>query len=149
MDKQDRKAYMAYAVFAAVILLLGLATGCAKIGRFMNENEALSQITVEAATAHVLYEHPNWKKGTARITAGAMAIIDGKLEMDLASIDTFVRSEINWSRLTPEEQVLVSTLITQVRVDLRDSFLARGLKPDEQLVVVKQVLGWINGVATR
>jgi hypothetical protein len=133
-------------IIAMVFILMGF-TGCAK---FMNEHEFTMQLSVEAATARVLHEHPTWVKQTIAIMDGAVAVIDAKTVMDLQSAEAYIKGRINWGKMMPEEQALVSALISEVRRNIEDSLRAKDIvSPELQLVEVRQVLMWINQTAKR
>lgn len=141
---------MKFAKFAAVIILVAALSGCATFNNMVKNDALISQLAVEAATARVLHDHPTWKTATIRITGGAISLIDGKMQADLASVEGYVKEHVDWSRMMPEEQALVSVLISQVVQNLSDSFRAESIvKPEEQMVYVRQVLLWINLAAKR
>jgi len=155
--KEDATAYLLYTLIMTVAIVSGMS-GCATFNRMVTNDALVSQLAVEAATARVLHEHPNWKATTVKITEGAMAVIDKKVVTDLASLESYVKDQINWSRLVPEEQALVSTLISQVRQNIEDSYRAREGSADgsviadgeqTRLIAVHQVLEWINETAKR
>lgn len=146
---KEKVMYSIYAVATAILIILALS-GCTAFNNVVKNDSLVSQLAVEAATARVLHEHPKWKDETVSITAAAITAIDSRVTTDLASVDSYVKSRINWGRLTPEEQVLVSVLISQVVRNLEDAFLAQGVKvPSEQMIAVRQVLTWISDTAKR
>lgn len=138
-------------IFFLIISLTALTfSGCAAFNKLVTNNALISQLAVEAATARVIHEHPAWKSETVRITDRAVSVIDGKVVTDLASLEAYVKGQIKWDKLLPEEQAIVSVLISQVRQNLEDSFRAHNVKvPSEQLVGVRQVMVWINEAAKR
>jgi hypothetical protein len=135
----------------AIVIVIALAfSGCTAFNNMVKNDALISQLAVEAATARVIHEHPKWKASVVRITDNAIATIDGKVVSDLASIESYVSEQINWARLLPEEQAIVNTLIAHVRINLEDSFRANGVvKPDEQMVQVRQVLQWVSAAVKR
>lgn len=149
MTKEIKLTTQVYTVFALIILLLALS-GCAAFNSLVKNNELTMQLATEAATARVIHEHPEWKTQTVRITADAMSLIDTGAVVELVAVETYIKGQINWVAMLPEEQALVSTLITQVRANLESSFLADGIiDPGLQLVEVRKTLGWMNAAAGR
>jgi hypothetical protein len=132
---------------AAIALLCFLAfSGCATIG----DNELVTELAVEAATAKVLHEHPEWRDKTLLITSAAAEAIDGQVVADLAGVESCVKERINWTELSPEEQALVNVLISEVLRDIEKAFSTQGVKePAERMIKVKQVLEWVNRAAQR
>lgn len=136
--------------FILALLVVVLATGCATFNKVVMNDELMSQLSVEASTARVLHEHPDWKNGTIAITERATKAIDSKIVVSLEDLESFIRNQVSWYYMIPEEQALVSTLITQVRKDLESSFLARGVSnPSSKMVEVRKVIQWINETARR
>jgi hypothetical protein len=152
--KHDRVVLSGMAFSGIMLVLLVLialsVTGCNTFNRIVKNEALVSQLAVEAATARVIHEHPGWKDGAIKIAGNAITMIDGKPEVNLASVEEYVKGMVNWSRLVPEEQALVSTLISQVAKNLEDSFRAEHItEPLAQMVQVRQVLVWIRSAAER
>ena len=132
------------------LIVLSLVTGCATFNKIVTNNELMSQLAVEAATARVIHDHPSWKASAVNITGHAIAAIDAKTTVSLADVESYVKAHVPWDKLQPEEQALVSVLITQVRQNLEDSFRAHGVElPESQLIAIREVLTWINETAAR
>lgn len=149
MTKEIKLTTQVYTVFALIILLLALS-GCAAFNNLVKNNELAMQLATEAATARVIHEHPAWKAPAVKITADAMTLIDSGAVVELSAVETYVKGSVNWGSMLPEEQALVSALITQVRVNLEDSFHAQGIvDAAKQMVEVRKTLGWMNAAAGR
>jgi len=132
-----------------MVCIVSAFTGCA-FNKLVNEHSFTMQLSVEAATARVLHEHPTWTKQVIAITESAIMVIDAKTVVDLQSVETYIKGRINWGKMMPEEQALVSALISEVRRGLEDSARAKNITtPELQLVEVRQVLIWINDTAKR
>jgi hypothetical protein len=137
-------------VYLMLALITVVGIGCATFNSVVTNDALISQLAVEAATARVLTEHPQWKKSTIEITSGAAAAIEASAAVSLRDVEAYVRDRIKWYNLTPEEQALLSVLITKVRTNLEDSFRAKGIEePDREMVAVRQVLIWIHDAAKR
>jgi outer membrane lipoprotein-sorting protein len=136
-----------------ILLLLLVAftiSGCATFNKIVTNNALVTQLAVEAATARVLHEHLDWKGKTISITETVISAIDNKTMTDLGSIELFIPSQISWRSLTPEEQALISVLISQAKQNLLDSYRAQHIEnPLAQLVQVRQMLTWIHDAAAR
>ena len=143
---------LASGVLIIITLILVLFSGCASFKRLVNENEFTMQLATEAATARVLHDRPLWVWQTITITNNAMAMIDAKQFVELGDVETYVKSRMHWDTMMPEEQALVSVLISQVRRNIEDTLRARAKNITDtgtQLVEVRKVLEWINAVAKR
>lgn len=135
-------------VFLAVAL--AVLAGCASFNRLVATDSLVSQLAVEAAVARVVHEHPSWAPAAKSITGGALQAIDAKVTLDLASVEAYVKGYVKWEALLPEEQAVVSALISGVVANLEDSFRARGVvDPAAQLVEVRQVVQWVHDAASR
>jgi hypothetical protein len=135
-----------------VIILIAVAlaaSGCATFNNLVQNDALLMQLGTQAATARVLHEHPGWRDDVIDVTSAAMAVIDAKVVVDLQSVETFVKGKIDWVAMRPEEQALVTALITEVRKNIEDSLRAKNIKqPGLQLVEVRTFLGWIKDTAS-
>jgi len=136
-------------IFVALITAF-LVSGCSWFNRLVNEHEFTMQLAVEEAAARVLHAHPGWKSETVNISRMAIIVIDAKDVSDLGSVEEFIKSKIKWQSMLPEEQALVSVLITEVRKNIEDSLRAKGIiNPGKQLIEVRKVMEWINAAASR
>jgi hypothetical protein len=116
----------------------------------VTNNELISQLAVEAATARVLNENPSWRNTTIGITDAAVRAISINEIVSIGDLENYVRDRVKWYNLSPEEQALVSVLITQTRQNLEDSFRAQKVtNPLNEMVEVNKVMKWINATAKR
>jgi hypothetical protein len=146
--KEDKMAYTLYLCIALIAVALASA-GCATFNRLVQNDALLMQLSTQAATARVLHEHPGWRDDVIDVTSASMAVIDAKVVVDLQSVETFVKGKIDWTAMRPEEQALVTALMSEVRKNIEDSLRAKSIKqPELQLVEVRTFLGWIRETAT-
>lgn len=135
-------------IFAVALIILTLA-GCSTFA-IVNQHQFAAQLAVEAATARVLHEHPSWRADAVAITGAALDAIDKNALIDLESVESYVKNKISWVRLLPEEQAVLSALITAARENVEASIRAKGLeRPELQLVEVRKFIFWINETAKR
>ena len=136
---------------ALVLLILALVfSGCNTFNRIVKNEALVSQLAVERATARVLHKHPEWRESIIKITGNATSLIDSDAEINLASVEEYVKGMVNWSRLMPKEQEIVEEIIAEVVKNLEDSFRAEHItEPLAQMVQVRQVLVWIRSAAER
>ena len=132
--------------FIPVLLCFALLAGCS-LTKF-NENKPLIQLTVQAATARVLHERPNWKDDVEKISAQAMAYVNGTDEVSVAGLADYVKAQIPWDDMLPEEQAVAVTLLDVVQSEIERALAERGVKsPGETKVIVGEIVGWIHGIA--
>lgn len=149
MNTGTRNTVIAYSLIALIIIAAALP-GCAAFNRLVNENEFTMQLATEAATARVLHEHPFWKWQVISITDDALLLIDAKKLVELGDVENYIKGKIHWTAMMPEEQALVSALISQVSKNIEDTLRSKNVtNPWAKLVEVRKVLGWINAVAKR
>ena len=151
IQKDDMRAYTIYSGIIVVLCILALElNGCASFNKLVTNNELVTQLAVEAATARVLHERPDWTGTTITITNDAISLINKSTVIALSQVEDYVSSEISWKNLTPEEQILVSVLLSTVTKNIEDSFRAQAItNPSAQMIEVKNVLGYINDTAKR
>ena len=82
----------------AVLAMVVMLSGCAAFNKLVTNNMLVSQLAVEAATAHVILAHPDWKAKTISITDSAIVAIDSKATAQLSDVETFIRSRISIRR---------------------------------------------------
>jgi hypothetical protein len=136
------------------MILIGLILSLAALGcstfAIVNKNEFAAQLAVEAATARVLHQHPDWKASAVSITDAAMGMINQNALVDLSSVEGYVKNKINWTRLLPEEQALVSALISECSRNIEDDLRSKNIeKPELRMIEVRKLIGWINETARR
>ena len=132
----------------SVIALVFMFSGCATFNKIVTNDALIMQLAVQDATAHVITKHPEWKQQITNISQSGMDAIDSKTVITLSAVESYVNGKINTASMTPEDQALVSVLLTTVEGNLSDSFNAHGVtNPASQLVEVRQVLEWINNQA--
>lgn len=137
-----------FGIILALVVSMFVA-GCSTFA-LVNQHQFAAQVAVEAATARVLHQHPEWKPGAVSITGAAMEAIDRNVLVDLESLDGYVRSKIDWIRFLPEEQALLSALISEARRNIEDDLRAKNIKqPELQLIEVRKMLSWIHDTAAR
>jgi hypothetical protein len=125
-----------------------VSTGCTKLKAFFGNNEAMFQLTTEAATARLVTEHPTWKAPIINITDAAMSAIANGSAVTLEGVSAFVVSKIDMSKLKPEDRVLVSWMIARiVNTIVEDLKKSGSYDPASQIVEVNKVLGWVNATA--
>ena len=148
--QDERTVIKAFLVAMVMLSMAVVFYGCNTFNRIVKNEALVSQLAVEAATARVLHDKPTWKNDAIRITGNALTFIDGNASVNLASVEAYVKGMVNWSRLVPEEQALVSVLISEVVHNLEDSFRAEHvIEPAAQMIQVRQVVLWINEAAKR
>lgn len=131
-----------------VLAMVFMFSSCATFNKLVTNDALIMQLAVQDATAHVIAKHPEWKQQIANISQSGMDAIDSKTVITLSAVESYVKGKINTAAMTPEDQALVSVLLTTVEGNLSDSFNAHGVTdPASQLVEVRQVLEWINNQA--
>ena len=154
LRNREKKVVVCAIVVVVCMMVAVMLSGCTTFNNLVKNESLITQLAVEAATARTLHEHPKWRAATIRISNDVISVIDGEVVSDvvsdIASIEAYVVDQIEWSKMVPEEQALVSVLIGQVRKNLEDSFRAQGVKlPEDQLVSVRQLFEWIRAAARR
>ncbi len=127
-----------------VAIVLAVLVGCAGLTRVANDHTALARAAVQVATVEFLAKNPKHQaKLVAIATEVGQAVAAGQLAtLDVAAV--YVRQQIDYSRLSPAEAVLLDNLIEVAKEEFARILAAKGLTlPDEQRALVAQVLQWI------
>jgi hypothetical protein len=133
-----------------LFLIVGIVSGVFVMSgcKTNDQDELALQLVVKAATARLLYEHPEWKDQTISITKNAIAVIDNDPNATIQIITTFVISKINENKLLPEEQALVSVFVDMVSSSIQEYLNSKGIVDNaQQMQIVRKVLVWINETA--
>ena len=119
-------------VVALVLVLLGgvsltTLSGCATFGPLegqaaVERHQLLFKAAAQYGTLKIIEKNPNMAEPVARIAGDTADALEDTLEagrlVALPALEEMVRAEINWDKLTPEEFLLIDTLITSVRLEL-------------------------------
>jgi hypothetical protein len=126
-------------IFAAVALSLsGCTTGSAL-------RPVAAQLAVQYATLKVIENNPDHAGRIAEISASVRAAASGQAAT-VAVIDSLIRAQIRWEKLSPADVNLVNILLLAVRAEL-EARVGSGVIDSQAMLTVAQVAGWIEQAA--
>lgn len=156
-------------VLTAVLLALTLLfpPGCATLrgggdaAATYEQHQLLFRAATQYATLKVIEKNPSYAARIAEIAGETADVLEQGVLMPLDAVEALVRGKIRWERLTPEEHLLVDSLIVSVWLELRaaeDHYIeARTMDPigsEQKEVATRQALlyaasvcRWIEGAA--
>lgn len=109
-------------------------------------NEPLYRAAVELGVLKVLEKNPTLAPRVQELAGQATAGMAAGEVVSLATLEGQIRQAIRWEKLTPEETVLLDTLIVAVRQELDRT--AAGLQtPEEARLLAVKVLEWVEDAA--
>jgi hypothetical protein len=126
----------------ALILTLVATTGCLTT----QSKTLVVQVAVQLATTKVI---DGDRDRAARILAISSAVraVAGTSRFDsVALLDSYIRTKIDWSKLTPEQTLLANLLLDTIRTEL-EARVGTGILTNDKLLVVAQVASWIESAA--
>jgi hypothetical protein len=127
-------------IFAAVALSLsGCTTGSAL-------RPVAAQLAVQYATLKVIENNPDHAGRIAEISASVRAAASGQAAATVAVIDSLIRAQIRWEKLSPADVNLVNILLLAVRAEL-EARVGSGVIDSQAMLTVAQVAGWIEQAA--
>jgi hypothetical protein len=131
------------ALAVASVTVAPLLGGCAF--NALEKKPVLTELAIRTAAGRVLDQHPAWVEPARRISAEAIRALQQGDLVTLGNLQPYILELIPWQALTPEEEELLRVLITAIAAETTDSLARQGVKsPQEAVVQVATVLGWIN-----
>lgn len=106
-----------------------------------------AHIAVTYATMKVIEKNPGYAGQIVAIAGLVKQVTSGDKVTTVALLDTFVRSQIDFSKLSPADAMVVNILLDEVKVQL-EAKIGTGQFTSANLVVVSEVVGWIQEAAT-
>jgi hypothetical protein len=131
------------ALAVASVTVAPLLGGCAF--NALEQKPVLTELAIRTAAGRVLDQHPAWVEPARRISAEAIRALQQGDLVTLGNLQPYILEMIPWQALTPEEEELLRVLITAIAAETADSLARQGIEhPQEAVVQVATVLGWIN-----
>jgi len=128
----------------ALIISLALMAGCS----FIEENPNTARLTTQYATAKIIDNDSDRAARIVAIASEARATIGEDSTATIAKLDDYVRSQIRWNSLAPEDSILIDAVLSNARDRLQEEISAGILDPDQR-VALGTFLSWIEEVAAR
>jgi C4-type Zn-finger protein len=105
-----------------------------------------AQVAVQYATLRVLEDHPEYAPRILEITSSVRQAAAGDASATVAMIDSLIRSQINWSKLSPADAMVVNTLLLAIRSELEQR-IGSGVLDSQAMLTIAQVATWIEQAA--
>lgn len=133
-------------LFVALLAFsITLLSGCAVVDA-VAENPQTAKATTFYATAKIINGDTDRANRAIEIAARASATVGESATATVAELDAFVREEINWSSLSPEDAVFLDLMLTEAATRLQERIGAGSLNPDQR-VALRTFLSWIQEAA--
>lgn len=130
----------------AVLLAFTLA-GCATMKNLLNNtDERAARVVITVAVVDITTKNPEYRERIVEITGSVRDYLSKEPEGRAKDIVTLVESQIKWDKLTPEQTLLVTTVLTAVELELEKRISAGGIDPESKLKVI-QIIDWIEQAA--
>lgn len=131
-----------------LIALVLFIAGCSSVD--INKNSIPLNLITRAAVSRALIEHPDWARPAYGITEQAINLLQGNKIVKIDELEKYIRKEIQWDKLTIDEQVLMDALIMTVKDSIEQYLQDNNLSTtsDTKIHLIK-VLIWINETAYR
>lgn len=116
----------------------------------INKNSIPLDLITRAAVSRALLEHPDWASPAYGITEQAINLLQDSKIVKIDELEKYIRKEIQWDKLTIDEQVLMDALIMAVKDSIEQYLQDNNLSTssDTKIHLIK-VLIWINETAYR
>jgi hypothetical protein len=130
--------------FLATPLLALLLTACAT--DMKPHQEALIGIGVQYATAKFINTDAERAERVATAVEHAINLVNGDVVASIAALEEEVREHVDFTRMKPEDALLVNALIGAVRIELEQRLGGKEIAAEHKVEIAK-VLGWVQAAA--
>jgi uncharacterized protein YceK len=132
-----------------ILILTIFISGCSTI-EFFKRSPATAEFAVKAVTSRILTEKPEWKYKIVYVTDISIEALDDGLVTNFKNLQSFIAEDIEWEKLTVEEKDFIFFLVERINTRLYAYYEENNIDNwEEEKVVIKTLLKWINDVAKR
>lgn len=127
------------------VLVAGLFcfSGCASTP---GDRTTIARVAVSYATYKVIENNPDHAPRIVAISQAVREVAGGETFNTVALLDTFIRSQIKWERLSAADTLLAHMLLDEIKRQLIAK-VGDGALTSDKLLVVGEVAGWIEDAA--
>lgn len=129
--------------FVIVAVLTAFLGACAGL---QPHQENLMRTGVTYATLKIIKDGERAER-VHRVASRAAELVQDDLVTTVAEIERVVRDEIDFSKLSIEDAMLVDVLIATIRIELERILEGKEIGSDEHRVAVATVLRWVAQAA--
>lgn len=157
MFKTARNCYILIAFALALTMGVMACQGCATFGTAegqasVERHQLLFKAATQYATFKVIEKNSGMAPEIARIAGETANLVKTGELVALPVLEELVRDQIKWETLTPEECLLIDTLIASVRFELANAEASLNLPTGDEatrqtLYYAAVVLRWIEQAA--
>lgn len=133
-------------VLCSIVLLFSGCASTGTSGQMPEQGKIAARIAVTYATMKVIEKKPGYAGQIVAIAGLVRQVTSGDKVTTVALLDTFIRSQIDFSKLSPADAMVVSILLDEVKIQL-EAKVGTGQFNSANLVVVSEVVGWIETAA--
>ncbi len=139
------KKYITIVSLCSIALLFA---GCAtSTNGTRTVSPAVAQLGVTYATMKVIENNPAYGPRIVAIAQSVKAVAGGETVSTVALLDAYIRSQIDWSKITsPADRQVISLLLTEIKYQMEQR-IGTGVLTSDKLIVVSQVARWIEDAA--
>lgn len=134
-------------LIAVVVLLSGCSLLQSGLSGEDPRSELVTKAVVVSGTIRIIDGDAARRDEVVKIADTILQYMEKNPEGRAAEIGELVKDTIPWSKLTPEENYLVTTLLAVVQTDIEQK-ISEGAVSAETLLRVKAVVLWVKGAAT-
>lgn len=137
---------MRKSVFYITLMAMAMVlfSGCS----FVEDNPNTARLTTQYATAKVIGGDSERAARIVEITSQIKLTIAEDTSATIAALNTYVRGEIRWEKLEPEDTILIDAVLSNAVARLEEEVSA-GLLDPGQRIQLTTFLTWIEEVAAR
>jgi len=136
-----RKSVFYVSLMAMAMVLF---SGCS----FVEDNPNTARLTTQYATVKVIDGDSARAARIVEITSQIKLTIAEDTSATISALNTYVRGEIRWEKLTPEDTILIDAVLLNAVARLEEEVSAGLLDPDQRIQLTT-FLTWIEEVAAR
>jgi hypothetical protein len=128
-------------IWLAVAVLLMVA-GCVA-GQQGSSQELVLKTSVQYGTMKYLGSHPNHIEKAEFLVDEVAAALESEQSATLALLETIVVDSIPWEKMTPEERLILTALLTEIKYQVGLK-IGEGVLGESERVWGMQFLSWVR-----
>jgi len=131
------------------ILALALSisfVGCGTTTNQQDQTKLIAKVAVSYVTMKIIERNPQYVARIIAITEAVKQASSGSSVSTVALLDTYIRAQIDWSKLPPADSMVIGILLDEVKVQL-ESRIGTGQLTGANLLIVSEIAGWIEDSA--
>jgi hypothetical protein len=145
------KRYISVFIVVPMLMLMASCEHLNEVFKSDSVTKVTLELTVKAAVSRIIMERTDWAPDIQDVSRTLVAAIDADEGVTLEQLEALVKAKVDYTGITIEEQILVDTLVSNVRLSIETyvNTTYPGSTANEYVMNARTVFVWVDEVATR